>query len=88
MVYNIYIGQGMASNDRLLHLNRNTRCERLIDMKFNTVEINGKHYSYYAEDMGDVGYSAVCDETGDSVVLGFDFKDWCLTGEVFNEYGA
>ena len=51
-----------------------------------TKKFDGMHYAYrYPDDMGNVGVTAVCDETGDIVVL--EVKHGLFTGNILNEYG-
>ncbi len=52
---------------------------------WQTKKFNGLHYSYYPEDEGNCGITAVCDETGEVVVL--ETENGCFTGVVLDENG-
>lgn len=48
--------------------------------------IEGMHYSYYPEDEGNCGITAICDETGETVVL--ETENGHFTGNVLDENGT
>lgn len=48
-----------------------------------TKEFNGLHYSYYPEDINNIGIYAICDETHEEVVLELDESQKYFTGNVF-----
>lgn len=51
-----------------------------------TKKFDGMRYAYcYPDDMGSVGVTAVCDETGDIVVL--EVKNGLFTGNILDEHG-
>ena len=49
---------------------------------FQTKEINGLHYIYYPEDLGNLGITAFCDETGEEVILEMDESQKYFTGNI------